>query len=130
MIILDIYTLKVFQWYKKWTKFTPCTILSSVWEVAPWSKLNPFSLKKFPPKGNCFLGKLTHGNLVIFSPREHGWEHHFVSSLGKVPISLRHFTWKNSLRLFFHPFCSWKKKISWGKNHTMNTLVEGGDSSH
>ncbi len=54
-------------------------------------QFKPLPLKNLSPKGNCFLeGKLTHVNLVVFSQRECGWDYHFMSSLGKVPISLGH----------------------------------------
>jgi len=41
-IILDIYTLKDFHWYKEhfiWTKFTPYTFLSNIQKVIPQGNL-------------------------------------------------------------------------------------------
>jgi hypothetical protein len=77
-------------------------------------KIFPMASKMFDLDNICPLNFLVKhlrtwspNNLVPFSPGEHDWGYHFVSSLRKAPFSFRHLAWKICLEsLFFHPFCS------------------------
>jgi len=91
------------------TKFILCIFLSNIWKLAlrrnySLGQLNLFLAKKIVP----------HCNLIPFTLRscsmEHGWNYHFVSSLGKVPFSPRLRLKKFPKGFLFIHFVHWKKK--------------------